>query len=125
MRRPFALPVAAAVLGALLAIGVALANQGVRSGHSAGFADQDDREPVEVKIQRVVEIQRAVDADMAEARAAEARSLDRVLMEVRGELQEALESRAGELTEAEEAKLREAVERLDARLKPTPGPSGN
>lgn len=123
MRRPFVLPISAAVVGALLAIGVAAldrADDGPYARvHVVRTIDQADLDAVELEFA-------AVEAEIAEAMEelgrveieSEFRTQEALIREIREkvrvELKSALE--AQELTEAERARVREAMEQLEEQL---------
>lgn len=135
MRRAFALPVSAAVLGALLAIGVSALNKANHRDHARVHVIRD----VQVSSPAVVDMEVSVDMDAVEADIAEAMEvLERVQIDaegrlqgefltqlreqVRTELESAIE--AEELTAAERERIQEAMEQLEAELPLLTGVSG-
>lgn len=111
MNRAFVLPISAAVVGALLAVGVAAAKRNVEYAFEhRGFVTVDVSENVDFAGVEAV-------LDGLEITVGEVGFVEEVLADVRAELRKALED--AELTARERAALEEALEDLKA-----PPPSG-
>lgn len=95
MARPFVLPVTAAVVGALMAVGITALNKAGDRGHFTVEVGDASVRAAEVRV--------------------EARIIRDVVDEVRREIRMAVEAER-ELTESERAKLRQAMKQLDATL---------
>jgi hypothetical protein len=131
MRRAFVLPVSAAVIGALLAVGVAALDGAfdrfhhrVQVVHVADHVDAGELEidlsEVERQIADAMEMVEQVEID-TEIRF-EKEILRDVREQLRGDLDFAVEAR--ELSEAEEERLREALEQIEEQLPMAMGLSG-
>jgi hypothetical protein len=123
MRRAFVLPVSAAVVGALLAIGVSAIDRSfdrshdrvhvIRAVEHAELAELDiDLSEVEEQIAEAMEMVEDIQIDT------EIRVEKEVLREVKERLRSDLRfaAEAREMTEAEEEQLREAMEQLEEQL---------
>lgn len=123
MRRAFVLPVSAAVVGALLAIGVSAIDRSFDRSHDrvhvihaveqAEFAEIDiDLSEVEEQIAEAMELVEEIQIDT------EVRVQKDMLREVREQLRTELRFNADarEMTEAEQERLREAMEQLEEEL---------
>jgi chromosome segregation ATPase len=123
MRRAFVLPVSAAVVGALLAIGVSAIDRSfdrshdrvhvIRTVDEVDFAEIDiDLSEVEEQIAEAMELVEEIQIDT------EVRVQKDMLREVREQLRTELRFNADarEMTEAEQERLREAMEQLEEEL---------
>ena len=125
MRRAFVLPVSAAVVGALLAIGVSAIDRSfdrshdrvhvIRTVDEVDFAEIDidiDLSEVEEQIAEAMEMVEEIQIDT------EVRVQKDMLREVREQLRTELRFNADarEMTEAEQERLREAMEQLEEEL---------
>lgn len=123
MRRPFVLPISAAVVGALLAIGVSAIDRsldsphdrtlGIRAVDQTDLADVDiDLSEVEAKVAEAMKMVEEIQIDT------EVRVQKDVLREVREQLRTELQfnGEVRELTEDERERLHEAMEQLEEQL---------
>lgn len=120
MRRALVLPVSAAVVGALLAIGVsALDRASPSSGQFRVVVDRSELAEVEIDLSEVEDqIAEAMEAVERIEWETEVRIERDVLREVREQLRTELRSavEARDLTESEQERVREAMERLEEQL---------
>jgi hypothetical protein len=113
MRRALVMPVSAAIVGALLAVGVTALDR-PHNGHGTVRVLTPAPEAHVVRVDVAEEIEREI-ADAFEVRASlQGGLLEKVLREVETELRIAVESE--DLTPREREKLVEAMERLEAEL---------
>jgi hypothetical protein len=117
MRRALVMPVSAAIVGALLAVGVTALDR----PHNAHESVHVVRVAPDVRVVRgdvAEEIEAEIEKEIAEAFEVQASLrgglLEKVLREVESELRIAMESE--DLTPREREKLQKAMERLDERL---------
>lgn len=123
MRRAFVLPVSAAVVGALLAIGVSAIDRSFDSSHDRihviRTVDRTDSREVDIDLSEV-EAQVAEAMKMVEEIQidTEVRVQKDVLREVREQLRTELRfnAEAREMTEEEQERLHEAMEQLEEQL---------
>ena len=120
MRRALVMPVSAAVVGALLAIGVTALDRphGPYADAYVLRAAPDVQTVREVRVDVAEEIEAEIEREIADAFEGQGRLrgalLEKVLRQVETELRIAAESE--DLTPREREKLQEAMERLDAQL---------
>ena len=114
MNRTFVLPVSAAAIGILLAVGVSAAKRAAMNTlHDDGFVSVDIRRGELVDVEALVDGLEGLEAlDEIEVRFDEVELVRDVMDEVRAGLQEALED--AELTEFEREEIQRALDELKA-----------
>lgn len=117
MKRPLVLPVSAAVVGSLLAVGVfALTRQAKSFAEEQYFHAVEAAEEVQVKVEGAEAAARSGRVVVGPGDIqVDGERLEQVMEDVRVQIRAAVES-DGELTEADREKIREALRRIEARL---------
>lgn len=113
MKRPFVLPVSAAVVGSLLAVGVfALTRKAKDFAEEQYFYAVEVAEEVQMKADAARSGRVVIGPDDIQV---DGESLRQTMEDVRVQIRAAVESDR-ELTEADREKIREALQRIEARL---------